>query len=75
MKLKNFPTNLLPNIYEPGTKISNSINVMNLNFPSDTFVALGDLQCSFFSCLEYETDCGKLNFFFINQNLNQFFKL
>ncbi len=49
---------------KPGFKISESINILsteNSLVNTDIFVAMGDLQCSFYSCCdENETNtCGK----------------
>jgi hypothetical protein len=64
MKCHDFPTYLLPNVVEPGMKINDTISVFNSEkyIPVTIYAALGDLQCSVFSCLEFETDCGELYF-------------
>ena len=52
-----FPARLLPNVENVGYTISNRTNT----FSSDccTYVSLGDLQCSVYSCLEKDTDCSR----------------
>ncbi len=51
---------MLPEVKRPGFKVSDSIHIQNLRLDtSSIFVALGDIQCSFYSCAENDTDCGK----------------
>ena len=58
-----FPAYLLPKIANSGEVVSKSARVCGTSrvLDSSVRVALGDLQCSVYSCLETETDCGKLD--------------
>ena len=54
-----FPCNLLPDVKESSYLMSKSVNVFDL-IQTDAFIynALGDLQCSVYSCLQDQSDCG-----------------
>ena len=66
-----FPFDLLPPVVamagkqlkadylEIGSSIKRICESESLRLNSKIHVALGDLQCSMYSCLENETDCGK----------------
>ena len=62
---EQFPKHLLPCIKNVGCSISNKINLIGRDRSLDAslYVSLGDLQCSVYSCLEAENDCGKCMYF------------
>ncbi len=62
----------MPTVEKPGKKIE--CKKLNLNIKDEKYtnfidsnihIALGDLQCSVYSCLEYDSDCGKYASFYI----------
>jgi hypothetical protein len=54
-----FPHNLLPEVKEPSYLLSKSVNVFNwIRTDASIYNALGDLQCSVYSCLQEQSDCG-----------------
>jgi hypothetical protein len=57
----------LPKVENPGYKITETIHLFGKNEQLNSaalFVALGDLQCSFYGCAENPNDCG--NFFLLS---------
>ena len=66
-----FPANLLPVVKKPGELLDCKENRVNLSIRdnlnnqysvnnANVHVALGDLQCAIYSCLENEYDCGNI---------------